>query len=700
MKRQLMILLMVGCLLMLVSPAAADTMPSARSTNIASNAFEATLIAPDGTIMVQGDSGSESESIAAYRTILKPALGADGTYINTAYAFDQNMPGLLAFDDPQWSAWQPAPSGDGQFAIALPGLAATEPDPNNPGQERTIYYVCAFQVMNSAGAVSIARQYNQDAINFRVSSGMAPVMFVRHPLLGDVAGAGSLQFNHDLMAGIDGEFRWSADAASYGGQVESYRWGWDVLDADDPADPGWDGPAGLDDASMRSGEIPFASGVHTLTVVARDDVGGVTKVIFVLNFVPMPDPSMQLPVLLVDDVKDRFSNAWPGEDGTPLDRDQYRDDFWLSVLDGAGGVAGFSAARDVIDTEDQNLELRDIVDYRSVVWTGKWVSAPNGVIAGQFRPESMGEQLGDRMQYVWLAAYQENGGNLLLAGSRAANAFLPENPYVMPVVFDSAEGDAAGWGYAGDLYTPARVGFGNDAYGDPVYPNLYPYRNLGIAALDLTSPSAAYYKVDGQLIRNIRKKPCAATKGLALDDAFVQADMGGMAAFADTIWTESAIDWNDDAMPASGEVLAYNYLWGDDEFYDADISERGLPIDAQDCEGEACVQPLLRMVSRFDWIQQERQAADPSDTWPIGYYGPGEEALADYCGQDGLSADRMDARTDGQVTAFVSRKFVDAKPGGKGDVVMGFDPYRFDHQSMKDALRWVLGDHFGLGMNP
>jgi hypothetical protein len=56
--------------------------------------------------------------------------------------------------------------------------------------------------------------------------------------------------------------------------------------------------------------------------------------------------------------------------------------------------------------------------------------------------------------------------------------------------------------------------------------------------------------------------------------------------------------------------------------------------------------------------------------------------------------------TSDQVTGFVTRKHLAQKPSGAGDVVLGFDPYRFDHEAMAGALRWVLGEHFGLVMTP
>ena len=173
--------------------------------------------------------------------------------------------------------------------------------------------------------------------------------------------------------------------------------------------------------------------------------------------------------------------------------------------------------------------------------------------------------------------------------------------------------------------------------------------------------------------------------------------MSGGAVFADTIWTDTTIDWRDQD-PAWADDLTHNYQWSNDEFYDIDVVGRDTPVTPQDCDGGLCVEPLLRSISRYDWIRQQHLDADPTDVWPQDYYQIGE--IDDFCGDLALDAGQTTARTNDQITAFVTHKFEDQKPSQVGDVVMGFDPYRFDHEEMKDALRWVLGEHFGLTMNP
>jgi hypothetical protein len=85
--------------------------------------------------------------------------------------------------------------------------------------------------------------------------------------------------------------------------------------------------------------------------------------------------------------------------------------------------------------------------------------------------------------------------------------------------------------------------------------------------------------------------------------------------------------------------------------------------------------------------------------WPISELGSWG-AVLDACGTYGV--DIYNPRTDitGATVAFVSHKLEGIEPESRGDVVWGFDPYRFDHVQIRKAIHWVLGEHFGLMMNP
>jgi len=628
---------------------------------------------------------------AAVRWLLKPAVLPNGQYCMTRNAFENSADFIVSLDESGWEDWTPW-NGDDEHSFSFTDL------PQNDENQERIYYICAVQVMAADGSVSDSLEYGHSVANFYVSASLAPQLSVQHRLLGVWRGSGPyMTATLDLLPGIDHGFDFEAEAEAYGSEIASYRWGWDLLDPDDENDPNWSGPAGLGEEQRHAPPITFTSGIHVLSVHVLDVAGAETRFRLILTMVPIPDPQHQLPLLLVDDVRDQNSNGWPAYDGSPLDRDAYRDSFWDEVLAGPGGVAGYDSQAHTIDAEDQQVDVRDVVNYRTVLWTGRWAATPNSAIS-RMRPAGGTQSQGDQLRYVWLGAYQENGGSLLYASSQAALNFLAESPYVLPVIFESTEGNPV----TGYEYLPAgvdgRVGFGNDDLG-PVHPRLYPYRNLGLAAVDVTSPTAAYYTPEGYLVNQKRRAACVGMKGLVLDADFVDNHMSGAAAFADTIWTDAGIDWNDDHAPADQDALQHFYTWGRDEFYDVDVMGRDVPVVPQDCDGEACVEPLWRSVSRFEWVQSERLADDPGDTWPVGYYGDdGQPDLDDLCGYEALIQDRSASRTNDQVTAFVTRKYLENKPGGVGDVVLGFDPYRFDHQSMREAVHWILGQHFGTTM--
>jgi len=679
---------------LLTAPAVGQSLlPEARIVSPQSliGQHEAGVLTRSPNFTMTGEYGEDilPESISHYRTIIKSALLPSGDYADTQNDYINNLQHLMSWDEHAWSDWMEWPAGDDLVTVSFDDL------PRLDNEGRTIYYLFGYQVMATDGAVSLERQYGYQVVNFRVSDSLAPFLSVRHDRFGAVRGSGPhMQRSLDILGTIDGEFSWEADASNYGEVVDSYRWGWDLTDPDDPNDPNWALPPGLSDAHKTTGPLPdYTSGIHTLTIQTHDGAGGLTRLVITLTYIPIPDPSVQLPLLLVDDVKDRQSYAWGGENGEALDNDVYRDAFWENAITGSGGVYGFDLERDVIDSEVVQISPRDIVNYRATVWTARWASGQTGqAIASQFRPSMDPPFVEPYFPYNWLETYQEQVGNLLYCGERAVDNFLPESRFILPIVFDSQEGNQQGMEYiGGETY---RVGFGHDDNDQPYYPLLFSFSHLGLAAVDMTSPLANYADPNGEPVRIQRRASCAAMKGMVMDVAF-RANYNPE--LPDTIWTDATIDWADDAFPENQDVLEQIYSWGNDEFYDADIIDRGVPINPQDCDGEACVEPMFRTVSRFDWVKKSRLEVDPGDTWPQGYYGGDDQPSLDtLCGYQSLDQSRTTALTNDQVTAYVNHKHQDQKPSQQSDVVMGFDPYRFDNDTMTSVVQWVLIDHFGL----
>jgi RimJ/RimL family protein N-acetyltransferase len=680
--------------------------PSPASVN-----FTATTLSPSGEVALPMSAGNEPFQMAPavafmyggvdpdfvtgiptqVRYLWKPAIMPDGQMADTHLEVMAHLDYFASFTDSAWSAWQPFAAVASERRISLGQLPARDP------QGQPIYYVFCVQTQDTSGAVSIERTYGAGLRHFWITPRW-PTLTIAEPNLGQSIALGtSYVLSADVAPNQSLSFSWGATADSYVGRVVSYRYGWDVVDVENPQDPGWAVAAGNTLAHRRAPTRSFLSGVHTLVVEATDDSGQLTRARFALNVVPLRDPQDQYPCLLIDDVFDRHSNAWPGQSGLPLDNDQYRDAFWLNALGGPGGVQGFLASRDVLDTEVETPDFRAAAQYRAVVVISRWVARPNNYVSRAFRATTYTSD-----PYNWLASYQAFAGNVFYCAQRAMDNFLQQitGGYALPIVFQSTEGDANG------LEGTYRVGFGTRTLPDDtviqVGPTRYPYATWGIAVVDQMSPASSYplYGVTPTVtVAEARKSTCAGMKRLVLDQDFRQRHLPGGLAFPETIGVDTQIDWRDQQASYYNN-LNVTYAWGNDEFYDQVIVDRITPWSQQACaEGPQghCVEPMLRAQARFDWIRQQHLAANPQDPWPVGYYNP---PMSRYCGRYGLEAGRWSAVTNNTVVGVVSYQNVTRKPSGRGDVAWGFDPYRFNHAGMTEAVRWVLTGYFGLPARP
>jgi hypothetical protein len=599
------------------------------------------------------DASPEGGPPTHFRYLFKTAEipGQPHEYIATRAEYEQHYEEVLAFADTLWTPWIPYPIDPINRRIVFPNL------PRLDGEGHLIGYLFAVQVTDTTGTVSVEREYGLNVVNVFVSETLAPLLTVFEPYLGtaNYAGTGNVA-SYDILPMFELNFSWEGTADDYGAAIAAYRWGWDVADPNDPNDPGWAVAPGISPEHLQTGPMSFSSGIHTLTIRCWDDLDQLTQVVIFLEVVPIPDPQFQYPLLLVDDVFDRDSNGWPAQDGTPLDNDVYRDEFWLQTLTGPGGVVDFVPARDVIDGEETELDFRTLVEYRCAIWTSKRVAYPQSIVSRNFRPQAPGDLLVN-----WLAFYQQFVGNLLMVGSRNQEDFLRDDDYQVPIVLAAED---------------------------------YPWLTTGLTLVDHFTPD---YTICGTSEPGTvgRKSRCSGLKGLTLDTDFVDAYMPGGAAFSDTILTEPTIDWQEPDPLAPDLLGSLDYLWRRDEFYESNLSDCDIGVKPQQCPEGPCVEPMLRAVTRFGWIDQARQAAGDPD-WPATEYNPTE--LIALCGSHAFATGYA-MRAEAVPIGFFVHKTVPDKPSQKADVVWGFDPYRFDHPQVKQAIRWVLGEHFGLVMN-
>lgn len=95
-----------------------------------------------------------------------------------------------------------------------------------------------------------------------------------------------------LANGTPVSFCWTADACAYGGVVTGYRYGWDLIDPEDPNDPGWEIPyTPFVEEEECSPERVYNSGVHTFTVEVMDFDGYKSRASIEITYSPPIPPS-------------------------------------------------------------------------------------------------------------------------------------------------------------------------------------------------------------------------------------------------------------------------------------------------------------------------------------------------------------------------------------------------------------------------
>lgn len=180
----------------------------------------------------------------------------------------------------------------------------------------------------------------------------------------------------DLPAGIPIDFTLTARADHYGGTVSGYRYGWDIVDLEDPEQ--WDTDfTPFISAEARTAPRRFFFGTHTLTTEVIDNSGFCSRVEVKVNIVQF---TLERELLLVDDFKaDESTQAgWSNPLGKgSLPNDAEHDAFWLQML---SNVAGFDATRDVlVAAPGGSIPLATIARYKSIIWSSYGdVGTPNG----------------------------------------------------------------------------------------------------------------------------------------------------------------------------------------------------------------------------------------------------------------------------------------------------------------------------------
>lgn len=268
-------------------------------------------------------------------------------------------------------------------------------------------YVFAVQAMDEARAVTTIFDPKSNARVFYATASVGPLLRVSEPVFGTFSYVGRRTRPEvfEVPEGFVARFSWKADASTYGGEISSYRYGWDIIDVNDASE--W-----AVEPSPYERSIPptsFSSGIHTLFIEAVDDNGVSTIAQMEINVFPL---EMNRNLLWVDDFYS--SDFYQQEYASPTESEH--KEFWLRICSRA---RGFSPTRDVYETALNNFALPHVEmlwKYKNIIWTYSSADAINtwdDMI--RFIPESKIGKV-SRQSFNVLAGFMTSGGHLWTEG--------------------------------------------------------------------------------------------------------------------------------------------------------------------------------------------------------------------------------------------------------------------------------------------
>ncbi len=313
-----------------------------------------------------------------------------------------------------WSPWRrwDLIDGSGKQAV-ITGLTLAE------GTEKG-YYLFAVQAMDEAGAITPVFDYQSEkknnVVRVHVQGNVGPVLTVREFYLGTQAFVeGSRPIRLDIASGQPLRFRWSGSAATYGGQIVAYRYGWDIADPENPLEwSSWS--ASTTSAPARS----FATGSHRFYLQVRDNAESITQAVYELTAHTV---TRARSLLWVDDTD------WQ----TDVSQELQETTRWLQVLGQIATDNGFlfDPNLDVFEVEENRREpppIQKVFDYKAIVWSNR--SGRNGSSAlrraAQFVDPIPSRNQNSARGFNYINIYLANGGCLWINGFRPARQLWPD----------------------------------------------------------------------------------------------------------------------------------------------------------------------------------------------------------------------------------------------------------------------------------
>ncbi len=271
--------------------------------------------------------------------------------------------------------------------------------------ELTKSHIFVLMAKDDAGAVTATFAKSTNFRQFLVSDKTGPKLVVTEKYLGSNGFQGT-DYNYvqnDLPPGVPLNFWWDATADDYGGEIQSYRYGWDVQQLDDPSQWAVTASPFIKTAEPKT----YYSGIHRFLVEVVDNGQKITYGKIEITIIPF---SMERNLLWVDDYP---LGAFIPQMTDPSE--EVHDAFWIDIC---GKTPDFIPDRDIYDVSSQNKrppEMRQIGQYANIIWT--YSSSINTAWRKliPFTPETMAGE-GVTLTVNYLSLYLAKGGHLLTSG--------------------------------------------------------------------------------------------------------------------------------------------------------------------------------------------------------------------------------------------------------------------------------------------
>lgn len=573
------------------------------------------------------DPDSYLEKPTHARYLLIPFDRPDGgCYTRTEY--EQLQP--IRNDDPGWSRWfsYDAPQDSGRTV-------------RFPRKELGRRFLFAVQVKDEAGAVTPVFEWARNVRHVETRDNMSPLLYCAEAHLGPraVVGTDNLR-SEEIVGGQPVEFSWGAKAEEYGCTVVGYRYGWNLVDPEDPDDPGWAVPWGPN--WKRAPTRSFPDGTPNFVLQARDNAGNLSRIMYQLQVIPEIERASQRNLLLVDD--------WPfGDSFEERTVELSWDRKWEGLLDGR--VSGF-VNQDVVDAQDgwDRLGFGLVNQYKSVIWfvgPSTLTYMRNVLAPSHYTVFWEGRRYTFR-RVNWLEIYMRRIGNVLLVGPSSVMSTVGAiSSWIYPLIYDVPNGFPLGFGVRS--LPDGTTGNGGTTR--------FPYTAYCLEATDIIRPAPAMiYGEPTGITKRKRMLECDGLVEARVSPYFIEE-------------YPDAIGYVRDLTPAQARLDQDGwYRFQFEEFYNVNVTGRDVSLNLRDCQI-----PMYVHRARRD----EGIIADPeSECYPLG---------------------REISILDGVPVAIVSNAYSDTKQlRGAEDFCWGFHPLAFEPHDVQRALLWILGSRWEI----